>query len=863
MEEQYNGDPTRAVDADTDPTSSTTLSSSELTLRFPRPQGNRQLASWISSSEPDIMNPTGAPDDVGPLAESTYEFINTDDESQDGRATEAESLSSFDYARPDDVHSLAGTEHTEDMANHSDSDSDDEENAAEDRSRASSIQYAEQSLLSPSSRVATPPLGVDGPADISNQHTPLVQSIEFEETQGPIYFKQVSVKHTIHSFTEKQSASIAYTLDFPDQTKRLIAAVRQTMAPQFLATKEPLRIIYTGSHAARHDIIYKISSAFTASASADQYGISEDDGIYNVVPISSFGSAKVPEVELMKTSQYQIKVENCTAAKEIVYQGERFPGETVYSITIDSDRTYQSAFAPSGSTIEPAWHLPHVAIFYVTENDDETARKTRDAAWQFMQRHAVPCIFISNAETFHQPTGSWNSMVNPHAIHLCVESSDRAVPSVRLPIDLTSFLNIDARQMNRNLAYLTGLYEAVDEPKKTDNSEFCSRSMKMFRNIWQCVVEATEDGDLWSFAQTILLGFSVLAAALLCNYYMSDAHNPALSTVPSLAYSSVPVAPTASAPVSTSTITINLTSTTTIRVPQAKTSPSNTAVAPFAELADFLADKFPESHKAYVCSAERYSRNEILIKIPSGTKTSWLAKDSITIDVLKGERSVKTKFSSIDEGILIEIPKSEAFGLVTIAVNTTRKPKINESFLVDLGKTNLERCLGYGKLVADHVLDAVSNAAQRAEGQAISLASLKDSVMADARGLPTRISTEAARTANLVKDSSASLSKNLQNIRRSRQVQDLRDQVGIFVTKAQIGSRLLVLKVFQNTEEHGTYLEKAKKHMAKLRSAASEASKQRLDKERKELRARRKKERLEARCQTGFSRWTQQCKQQG
>ncbi|KAJ0302901.1 hypothetical protein COL516b_006947 [Colletotrichum fioriniae] len=799
------------------------------------------------------MTPSEAPEDVAALSESTYEFINTDDESQDGRGTEAESLSSFDYARPDDVHSLAGTEHTEDMTNQSDTDSQDSEDAAQDRSRASSIQYAEESLLHPSSRVATPPLGSDSSLDIS-QHTPLVQSIEFDETQDPVYFKQV--------FTEEQSTSIAKTLNFPDQNKRLIAAVRQTMASHCLATKEPLRIMYTGSHAARHDIIYKISSAFTASASADGCGISEDAGIYNVVPISSLGSPKVPEVELMKTSQYQIKVENCTAAKEVVYQGERFLGETVYHITVDGDRTFQSAFAPSGSTIEPSWTLPHVAIFYVTENDDEAARSTRIAAWNFMQRHAVPSIFISNDEVYHQPTAMWDDMINQHAIHICVESFDRAMPSIKLPIDLTSFLNIDARQMNRNLAYLTGLYVHVDWRKGQCDSNHMSKTI---RHAWHRAVEAVEDIDLWVVGQTAFLVFSVIATALLSNYFLAGVSNtPALSTVSSTTASTL--SPLTSTVLSTSTSTINL-STATIRVAQKASATSNTAVAPFAEFADFIADKFPD--KAYVCSAEKVSRNEILIKIPSGTKTSWLAKDSITIDVLKGERSIKTRFSSTDEGILIEIPKSEAHGILTIAVNTTRKPKVNETFVVDLGKTVLERYLGYGKAVASHVLDTANSVAHQAEERAFDLSSFNllslDSIVADARGLSTRITARAANAANAIAKGSTELSENLKSLRNPRRLQEFKDRANIVLTKAQLQSRLLALKVLQKTEEHKVYLDKAKKHMEKLRSTATEAHNQRLDKEKKEMRARRKRERLAARCQTGtgFSRWTQQCRQQG
>lgn len=94
------------------------LSTSEPFLRFPRPVGNRHLANWISSSDPDIMRVTTAPaDDVG-LVDSSYEIISLDDEnsSQDGndRDTISESISSLDAHRTDDLHSLASTEQMSD-----------------------------------------------------------------------------------------------------------------------------------------------------------------------------------------------------------------------------------------------------------------------------------------------------------------------------------------------------------------------------------------------------------------------------------------------------------------------------------------------------------------------------------------------------------------------------------------------------------------------------------------------------------------------------------------------------------------------------------------------------------------------------
>ncbi|KAI8958009.1 hypothetical protein F5Y11DRAFT_337668 [Daldinia sp. FL1419] len=103
-------------------------SSSEPSLRFPRPLGNRQLTNWISSSSPDIMQPENFLDDDPSLAELGYDVIGTDGESQ------AESTaSSLDYQRTDDVQSLVGTDTGTDVdANDVDTDSSDDEDGEEE-----------------------------------------------------------------------------------------------------------------------------------------------------------------------------------------------------------------------------------------------------------------------------------------------------------------------------------------------------------------------------------------------------------------------------------------------------------------------------------------------------------------------------------------------------------------------------------------------------------------------------------------------------------------------------------------------------------------------------------------------------------
>jgi hypothetical protein len=894
MEQQIPSSTPRPAESEAvHPRPKTPLGSSEPTLRFPRPQGNRKLAYWISSSDPDIMQPTTYTEDAG-LGDSTYDIINgTDDESQDGFATE--SAYSVDYARTDDIHSLAGTENTHDDDGEekyaTDSESESEAGGASgadgaNNQSATSIQYAEESLRCPSVHASVSSNDFDRPAEMG---TPLARSIEFREAEGPVYLKKISVKHAIRSFNEEESAAIAKNLNISDPPKRLIGTIRQTMSQNCLSTREPLRILYVGSLAAKHDIIYKISSALMASASASRSGSNSDDGIYNVVPISSVGSLKVPEVELMKTSECQIKVEVCLSAKETIYEGEHFPGDTVYSITVDSDRTYSSAFCPSGSVIEPKWALPHIAVFYITENDDDNTGKSRNAAWEFMTRHGVPSVFISNSQSFETaPIGPWSKFVDQHAVHLCLESRDssRAIPHERLPIDLTSFLNIDARQMNRNLAYLTGLHKSRDKPVASQGylgiSDMMSQSRKFVRNTRAEITNMTREENLRRSLP--LFGFVVccIMASIFGLPHLTGNRARTISPAPltpSCALSSSKTSTTAVS-VSTSTITINLTSTKTVEVPQAKSSASSLVAM---DIAGLLSDLGYDSTKSTVCAAEVRGTNEILIKIPLSTKTSWLAKDSIAIDVRRGEQTIKAKFSSVDEGIIIEISKKEAYGVLSVSVVTSRRPKVNETFAIDFGKSILESGLDLGKIFVQDILDKISSSAedayQRVEESAPSMDTLYEQAVIASdlvvshisaagnafKSFSTRVGADATQH---VKNSlsSEAITKRVKNIREEaeRQLQNagtLQETIDLSLLQAQIQSKLWWLKLQDKMEEHDRYQKKAEAFMAKRTAEAVKSRQEKLDKIKKDIRARRKKERLEARCQFGFSLWKKQCKE--
>lgn len=798
---------------------STPLSFSEPTLRFPRPSGNHQLANWVSSSQPDIMSPSTQPLEESSLTESTYEFINTDDESQDGLATE--SLRSSDYGRAEDVQSVAGTERS---GSGFDTESESEEEAdaapsAPARHQSSSISYAEKSLKSPSGR-AVP--GYSETDENTPHASPLAQSIEFQEAKGPMHLKQVSVKHTIRDFHGEEATTLGKSLNLNEMPQRLIATIRQTMAQQCLSTTKPLRIMYVGSMAARHDIIYKISSALTASATADRSGNAFDD-VYNVVPVSALGSTKVPEVELMRTSRYQIKVEHCTSAREIIYEGSQFPGETVYSITIDNDRTYESAFRPSGSVIEPAHVKAHIGIFYVAENDDEDAVRTREAAWAFMKRHSIPAIFVSNSQVFDQSASRWSRYIDQHAVHLCLESSDRTVAPTRLPIDLTSFLNIDARQMNRNFAYLTGLYSQAAANNEC-GSDWAVYLKKLTRTACERLVEEYENMDIYAVLRMVMLWIALGGIVYGAQLYTGNLED---SIAPTVAPAAVPSDTKFNLAVPQSTIVIDLTppTSTAVEIPRVHAAASTSTVSSFSNL---LPDIIPESQKSLVCSAQVFGRNEILVKIPMSTKTTWLAKDSITIDVLRDGEVVKTKFSSIDEGLLIEVPKSEAHGVITVLVVTSRRPKVNETFEVDFGKTYVEEALELGKLVFEKVVDTVDEATDRAF-------LVGDVFAADIRVLSELLMKEVSEKASELGEAwSTTVVRQWNHVRARdfwqwRYAEDFSDKMRLSILKAQIASRLAWLKVQGKTEEHSEYAQKAEVYLARRLAQAFQAKRQRHD----------------------------------
>ncbi|KAG7290762.1 hypothetical protein NEMBOFW57_000765 [Staphylotrichum longicolle] len=750
--------------------------------------------------------------DTSSLADSAYEIIHgADSESPDDRLTE--STCSLTAPATDDVHSLDGSE---------DPFRSDSEQESDHESHASSIRYADQALQNPSTQNPTSNLDYGSSTEGSGV---VVRSIEFQEPDSgiPVLLETISAKHAVREFSEEESAALAHDLNLPNAPKRLVASIRQTMSQSYLSTEEPLRVLYVGRADAQRSIVLKICSAIWASpknGSNDQdYFSRHRDGVYNIVPISSFGPA--PELDLMEASHYQIKVEHCTTAQEVVYgEGDPTADQALYVITVDQEKSYRFDCSQSGSVVEPRWDLPHIAVFYCSELDDTEAERTRDAAWSFMRRHGLPSLFIADQQHFRNPT--WGKYIDEHTVHLCLESRDpeRPMEPRRFPIDYASFADIDARQMNRNLAYLTGL-------SAPDDTELEPEVRAVLETPKHACTPFADHQNLkrWIFAvvpMVVALIAPYLVLPLIGLLRPGDVSHiqPASSTGVCVSpLSGLTTSKASSVATSTKTVVINVTSTKTVQV--SRTKPSTSTLASALSLAGFLSDrpsavpadtevKTPANSGNTVCSVRVYSPTEFLVAIPSQNKAVWLARGAIDIVVRRSDDAVKTKFSSVDEGVLVELDPKDAYGVLNVSVATTRRPKINETFQIDFGKSTLTEAFEAGLQILQSALGKVWRPDEAHQ------------LFEDARRLPLDAVSALEHASGAVRNHTAETIEWLTGefhaelTAQRKLAKALGVELRLGVIQAQIASRLWWLKMRGKEDQYAEYERNGSRFLKKM-----------------------------------------------
>lgn len=465
--------------------------------------------------------------------------------------------------------------------------------------------------------------------------------------------------------------------------------------------------------------------------------------------------------------------------------------------------------------------------------------------------------------------------LDQHSIHMCLESRDLNgrgnLIHRRLPIDLASFLNIDARQMNRNLAYLTGLQEPVETPTASGTLKKADKSLVSPQDLEKTSYSISDSvsfirnrsGAEWRALLPVgLLLFSVLTAVLtgIPSYRSSSA--PAIS-INSKVMSAVPIS-TASSSLSSliaslssaTTSTAVKTSTRTITVTHAPSAVSNSlSVLPSMEFGKTAHASAKPVNRSLVCSAEILGDREILIRIPSATKLSWLTKEALSVNITRGNITVDTERAySSDEGVILLLPKNQAYGVLNISIVTTKRPKVNETFQVDFGTTMGQSWQTFvhkvsslfaeeGNVIPDaHTYEQMrtamdkmlENARSRSQSYVPQMEEARRAAVKQATFTGTHL-TELAKSITLqATKRSAILSKEIIMLaseaeskvtKKLKLLGDLREPIDSGLLKARVQSKLLWLKLQGKHAEYKEYETRATKAVNCKKASKSKGEK--------------------------------------
>ncbi|KAK4696514.1 hypothetical protein P7C71_g1416, partial [Lecanoromycetidae sp. Uapishka_2] len=641
-------------------------------------------------------------DTASSLGDSSYDFIDdrsnvaTDDEEQDAMTASTTSSDEHDFDQPEVRSQGSGQADrvNQPTQGHGSSSSSNNETSTES-SPTSSGQTGMRSL--PVRETQVSPNGIH-------------EAIEFEEPSvinlNSSRFTEVS--HTLQMLDKQEPADILCNNLLDRLQPQMAVTVRQTMTSHSLAPEGgSYKVLYVGDSGSRDSILQKIGTALATglgtAAPGSKHGRSSK---FSVVPISGFGEESSPEVVLIDSSGLELIVEDCNWAS----YARKDDGNDTLRLELAYRLTIESSWTGSEFAMTAGWKAPDLAIFVVPEDDNFGPRRTRQAAQSFMSRHAIPSIVISQTSQWDKATKDPVTLdyLTPH---VCLEArhpkDGHGQIIRRFPIDLATFLHLDPGQLNRNLACLSVAYG----PKKSRTRSKPDHTTKKilgthhwsFKEAFDSFVadirkEGVQGLNRYEYLATLLVSLlammavgvgltSILGASKVSN---SRVFPPTDSVVPSTLQTPPTLASTAPLVVSSTSIVVasSASSTHVLMSPSMKVSKSlstNTDIASFLLDAYTLAPNKSEQFKVHVLGD-----CHIVLRPPH-----WFSKmkraPKLLFKVLRDDTEIEHEITTLFEGVYaLQIPREDAYGMLNVMIRTESKPKISESFEVDLGSSWLK-----------------------------------------------------------------------------------------------------------------------------------------------------------------------------
>lgn len=536
--------------------------------------------------------------------------------------------------------------------------------------------------------------------------------------------RSVEGSHTLRIFDEVEVKEMKNIVGTQAPLSQLKATVRQTMAGNTMSLRGPFKLLYIGENAAKDTIVQKIGSALTASLGSSMSRLEmPGSSRFSVVPISSFGETRAPEVLLVDSLGIEIRVDHCASA---TFARKEDSNDSI-SLRLSNGMLLTSTWSLHESKFiisadSPGWELPQLAVFYLSDTETMEAKQTRRFARSFLSRHKVSCLVITQSQLWSRST---EAMTLDHLTpHLCLETSglDNVRPRIikRLPIDLATFVNLDAVQVNRNLAYLAEASSSAETKFKDlpiPKDDNVKREL-IADETGRCSIKAA--GTKYSgWVDSILETIHPLVESPISALFLLTLAFSCLGLVPYFAYSGsaisnapvfqpVPISTlehlrTAAKSKAVQAESAHLASTTPMRaaLPSLEAaSHANTDLASFLLDSHALTPNNSAKFKVHVVG-----EHHVVLRPPH-----WFMRyrkaPKLVFNITRKDKSVEHELSMLFDGVYaLKISREDAHGLLDVSVRTTSKPKINETFQVDFGNSWL--CIDGWKDVARTVSHSI------------------------------------------------------------------------------------------------------------------------------------------------------------
>ncbi|KAL8661184.1 MAG: hypothetical protein Q9202_005842 [Teloschistes flavicans] len=631
--------------------------STTIALRYPSIPVNGTPDSWLSNSllipmasHQDEDSVRSSDDTMSSLDGSAYDFVEdascemTDDE---------------DHSRTNESISVVGESTLDTIAD-------------QDRERTLSRNGPQQ----PSSEDLTS-VGMRGPIlnpaclKYEARREPSPQITRLHESNDGQTTAPTSIQ-----FQEVHHGEGIHRLESPSVPSGFAVTVRQRILGSSLSLKQPYTVLYVGDMAAREQIVAKIR---TVKDAAQRYSVRH-------------GNANIPYESVQALG---VVVYHCTDASF----GRMDNGHDTIDLILEGQVKVQSSWNGSRFSTIGEWKVPDLAIFYLSEADSVIAKQTRRFARSFIARHKIPSIVVNDKTSWDRPS---EAIVIDHSTpHMCLQIDEIPIHSSRiskrLPIDLSTFLQLDDLQMSQNLAYMAMQYEKSGKDhhssvKASSAAQLTARST----NVTQQKSSSLEAANLHNYAgiPTVWLTSLLLFLAGVSMYMAAGTVERTIFSTPTRDISNIHIVSSsgssiASSAVSTSIPVSNskpvalrgLTAQELVKTPATQPALNSKSTT---DLAALLLEYSPTRvNKSEHFKVQILGEAHLILRPPH-----WFTRlkktPKLLFKVTQGSRVLQHQVSTLFDGVYaLALPHEDARGQINITVWTESKPKIKEDLHVE------------------------------------------------------------------------------------------------------------------------------------------------------------------------------------